>query len=255
VDTARDGAAAPHARATLTGNAGVLIDAGPRILIDCFFTGAPGVGTGPLLQPALSGMGDRADLILVTHAHFDHFDPEGVAEAARRTQAVVAGPAAVVRALDRALPAGQLVELEPAERKRPAAVVEAEVRGARVVAMRTRHGGGHNSYLVEAGAFRFFHDCDNEDTRVLDRAAFTRLDCAFVCPWQGGDLVRFLEDVRPARWVVIHLDDAEVAEHRRGRFLPGLMERVPEGLVFLAPGESLAIPPPPLGGGRSGLQD
>jgi hypothetical protein len=111
---------------------------------------------------------------------------------------------------------------------------------ATVTAFRTYHGRGHNSYLVRAGGFAFFHDGDNEDTRPLDTAALAPVDALLLCPWQGSGWPEFVERLSPRRWFLIHMTQEEIAQHRAGRFLPDLCDRVPlpDRIVALAPGEA-----------------
>ena len=225
---------------TSTGNAGVHVAApGASIFVDAFWDAVPRVFGGHAPIPA-----DHlpADLILVTHAHWDHFSAERVAEAAARTGAKVVGSADVVARLAGHVPDGALVELEPREsaaggRAEP---VEVTLGAATVAAFRTRHSRGHNSYLVRAGGFSFFHDGDSEDTRPLDVARIAPVDALFLCPWQGSDWASFVERLAPRKWFIVHLAADEIAEQRAGRFLPGLCDRVPlsDRTVALGPGES-----------------
>jgi len=100
-------------RITLIGNEGFHI-AGPSggIFIDAFYDAYPHVGGYPLkaAQDAL-----HAKLILVTHAHGDHFNPAGVAQAARRDGATVVGPQMAIKSLRGELPDDKLIELDPAD--------------------------------------------------------------------------------------------------------------------------------------------
>ena len=222
----------------LIGNEGFRV-AGPgaTVYIDAFFE-----GFFPLAKGRAAVPDGPADLILVTHAHWDHFDRAAVARAAEASGAVVAGPAPVVRALRRRLPEDRLMELEPHEARggRPFASTGGELPNVRVTAWRTSHGRAHNSYLVEMDGFRFFHDGDNEETRRLDAARLRPLDALRRCPWQGSGWADFVESADPKRWFLMHLSDDELAQHRRGEFLPDLCSRVPlpDRIVALAPGEA-----------------
>ena len=112
---------------------------------------------------------------------------------------------------------------------------------AAVTAFRTFHGRGHNSYLVEAAGLRFFHDGDNEDTTRIPVSALGRLDALLIGPWQGSGWVEFIEKLSPPRYFLMHLSEEELDEHAAGRFLPGICERVPKGLVVLRPGQSFSF--------------
>jgi len=270
-----------RAKLTLIGNEGFLVETGEaRILIDAFYGAIPGLASAAAL--GADGIG-QADLILVTHDHWDHFSAHEVADVANRTGARVAGPAAAINALRRNVPAAQLVKLEPLSARKGVALSEkahlslgerspAErragegasgaapsasgtltpalspgERGERTVtitAFRTFHAMGHNSYLVETPAFRFFHDGDNEDTRRLDAAALGRLDALLIGPWQGSGWVEFVERLAPARWFLMHLSEEELDQHEAGAFLPDLCGHVPlpDRLVVLRPGQSFIFP-------------
>ena len=226
---------------TLLGNEGFRIDAGGRVIyIDAFYSAMPGVAGSAVVGPAEV---DHADLILVTHAHWDHFSARKVLEVARRTGAVVVGPAAVTGELADGLPAPKLVTLEPPLAPLPQAAqsAKAELPGVAVTAMRTFHGEGHNSYLVETPAGRLFHDGDNGDTRRIDAGPLGRLDALLIGPWQGSGWVEFIERLSPRRYFLMHLTDSELDEHEAGRFLPEICDRVPEGLVVLRPGERFVL--------------
>jgi len=228
---------------TATGNAGIHVAApGASVLIDALWEPVPQFLGGDRPSPTQHL---PADLILVTHAHWDHFSPGRVADAAARTGASVVGSADVARRLGGRVPDASMIVLDPPETPRggPAASARAELPGATVTAFRTRHDRSHNSYLVQTGAFRFFHDGDNEDTRPLDAGVLGPLDALFLCPWQGSGWPEFVERVAPRRWFLIHLSDEELAEHAAGKFLPGLCDRavLPERAAALGPGESFAF--------------
>ena len=230
-------------RITATGNAGVhILTPEGSVFIDAFWAPQPqfpGIGRAPATAEL------PADLILVTHSHWDHFDPELVAAASARTGARVAGPEDVIAKLRRALPESSLAVLEPPENRpgQPAASVELRLAHGSVRAFRTFHGRRHNSYLVQLGGRSFFHDGDNEDTRPLDAALPTPVDVLLLCPWQGSNWAAFVERLAPTKWVLIHLSEEEIEEHRAGRFLSELADHVPlaDRTVALRPGEALAL--------------
>jgi len=187
-------------------------------------------------------------LILVTHSHPDHFDAAQVEDAAKRTHATVIGPASVITRLQTKLPKESLVELEPVASKgvRITASRSVELPLARVTAFRTFHSSDHNSYLVEMKGFCFFHDGDNEDTRRIDRGALGRIDALFIATWQGAAWAEFIEAVQPSRWFLMHMTDEELAEHRKGAYLPDLCDHIPlpDKLVALSPGQSYEMSSP-----------
>jgi len=224
---------------TLIGNTGFRITTpSATILIDAFYGAIPGIASAPAFG---QGSVPKADVILVTHNHWDHFQAADVAAAARRTGAKVVGPGAVAQALRGAVAPEALLKLEPpAARKGFALSEKVELPGATLTAFRTFHAMGHNSYLVETPGFRFFHDGDNEDTRRVDAAALGPLDALLIGPWQGSGWVEFVERLAPARWFLMHLSEEELDQHEAGEFLPDLCDHVPlpDRLVALRPGQS-----------------
>jgi L-ascorbate metabolism protein UlaG (beta-lactamase superfamily) len=221
----------------LISNAGMRVTI-PRasILIDAFHGKPSGrAGRRPDDRPA--------DVIMVTHSHWDHFDPAAVAEAAGRTGATVVGPRTVVGRLQGRVPAGKLVEMEPpqAGAGEKARSVRVELPVAEITAFRTFHTRDHTSYLVETPDVRFFHDGDNEDTRRIDTDLLGRLDALLIGPWLGGGWVEFIEELKPTRYFLIHLDDDELRQHDAGEFLPEICDHVPPGLVVLHPGEKYVL--------------
>jgi len=234
------GADAPmSAEVKLVDNAGVRIATpGAVVYVDAFHS----LGDADARTQAVTKDG-RADLILVTHAHGDHFAPRLVVEAAERTGATIVGPRSVAERLQGRLPDNRLCEMEPpaAPPGAQALSVSREFPVGRVTAYRTFHSRDHTSYLVELDGFRFFHDGDNEDTRRLDAGALGRLDVLLIGPWLGGGWVEFIEKLAPRRYVLIHLDEGEHRRHDEGKYLPELCDHVPAGLTVLRPGEALYL--------------
>jgi len=214
-------------------NAGFLITSPDgRILIDPLFAHMP---------PAIAAQTRLAaiDLILITHAHCDHFDANGIAEICHHGAPMIAGPWAVTRRLQGKINSKRVIALEPPEGEKPPASMAMEIALGRITAYRTYHSRGHNSYLVEMPHFRFFHDGDNENTRPLAASRLGRIDALFISTWQGAGWVEFIEAVSPRRWFLMHLDANELEQCRRGAYFEGLCDHVPlaDRLTVLAPGE------------------
>lgn len=224
---------------TSTGNAGVYIksDAG-AIYIDSFFHPVPDVGGRPHVRGADAA---PADVILITHNHYDHLHPEETRDAALATGAVIAGPARVIHVMAKHLPTERLVTLEPQERQKPPARFAKKFGDIAVTALRTYHGHGHNSYLIEIDGVRIFHDADNEKTQPYDVEELGRIDALLLCPWAESGCGDFVARLKPGKWLLIHLTEGEIEQHRAGSFLPGLISPVPEGVIALAGGEWVEI--------------
>ena len=225
----------------LIGNEGFRVTVGAaHIYTDPFYGSIPGVAGASRVIPRDV---TQADLILITHAHWDHFDADAVADVAVRTGASVVGPNSVVRALQGNVPDDALVELEPPRVRGggPAAAETAELPVATVTAFRTDHSRDHNSYLVETPTFRFFHDGDNEKTRCLDVPALGQVDALLIGPWRGSGWVEFIENLSPTRYFLMHMTEEEFDEIDAGTFFPRVCDHVPDGLVVLRPGESFVF--------------
>lgn len=227
---------------TSTGNAGIKIAAESAVIyIDSFFHGLSFVGTMPSIKPASVR---KADLIFITHNHHDHFDPAQVVDVATRTGAKVVAPAAACERLRGKLPVAQVVEMEPEEKRSgPAASLSIQLGTVAVTAFRTFHSKGHNSYLIATPEYRVFHDGDNEDTRRLDVKALGEIDALFLCPWQGSGCSRFIEQLKPRHWFLIHMTDDELVEQEAGTFLPPLCEKIQPNVIALRPGHSFTLLP------------
>jgi L-ascorbate metabolism protein UlaG (beta-lactamase superfamily) len=224
------------AEITSLGNAGFLIrHSGQTILIDPYFR----------IWERLTGLGPSVlthlDLILITHDHFDHFASRPVAHLAGRTGAAVAGPSRAIEGLRPLMPSAQLRAL-PLER--PGQAVEFTAAQATITAFRTVHGEEHLSYLAAWPAFRWFHDGDNEETRVLEAGGLRPLDILLLCPWKGAGWSGFVSACQPRFWMLHHLDEDEIAQHQAGHFLDGLDEKPPSRphALALRPGQSMALP-------------
>ncbi|MCD8350118.1 MAG: MBL fold metallo-hydrolase [Planctomycetaceae bacterium] len=222
-----------------TGNAGVFLqNSGGCIYIDSFFHPVPDVGGRPSLRGADAA---KADVILVTHNHYDHLHPEETRDAALASGAVIAGPAKVIHVMAKHLPAERLVTLEAPERQQPPATYRTQIGDIVITAFRTYHGQGHNSYLIEMGGVRIFHDADNERTQPLDVPALGTIDLLLLCPWAGSGAGEFVQKLNPRKWLLIHMTDEEIDQHLAGTFLPALLSPVPPGVVALRGGEVLEI--------------
>jgi L-ascorbate metabolism protein UlaG (beta-lactamase superfamily) len=109
-----------------------------------------------LVRPQLV---EKVNLILVTHADGDHFEPHETAHAALETGAIVVGPPSIAYPLlaNTRLPARQLHIIYPIHFKRP---VKEEIGDVRLKVYQTKHFNDwepdHISYLVELGGQRFY---------------------------------------------------------------------------------------------------
>jgi len=169
------------------GAAGARVDIdGTSLFFDAFFqpglfnTAYPAIDPGSVVQ---------AGLLLVTHAHRDHFDPRITANVAKRTKAKVVAPPTVLAMLKKeGVPEDQLVAVSPTEEK-PASVT---VGKARVTAFAVPPSGKftktgkpeHVVFLVQVGEKKLLHFGDAGDPKPLQEIESVRgADVIFLPHW------------------------------------------------------------------------
>lgn len=251
----------PSQKAPLTltylGNEGFLIEHGEhKILIDALTAQDPTY----VLKPAevrqslrrAEAPFDDIDLMLATHHHHDHFDPDGVSEhllANPRTR-FVSTPQAVER-LRRGHPAWQEIR-ERARGEYPSTGKRVTLSDLpfRVELLRLHHGLERRpptenlGFLIELGGWKLLHIGDTEAVE-RDFAPYALadepVDIALIpswyfarSPWSGV----IEKMVRPRHWVVMHLapDWHREAKTSGQREALGRVERLgkthPETIVF-----------------------
>jgi len=147
--------------------AGFLITVGDqRVLIDAIYQGYPGGVLRPILdsQPPFDGV----DLVIATHEHLDHFDPELVLHYLQNNpeSLFLSTPKAVeaLLALDSSLrPRLTAVDLAKGER------AQLELAGIELEALPLSHGvpGILNlGFIISMGGVSFFHTGDIDATSV-----------------------------------------------------------------------------------------
>jgi L-ascorbate metabolism protein UlaG (beta-lactamase superfamily) len=188
------------------------------------------------------------DLLLVSHAHPDHFQPKAAAEflAAHSDVPCVTSPQ-VLEALGTELselPKGCQALLPEA-----GAVVAETAGGIRVELLRLPHAGGARTasvenlgHLIELDGVRLLHvgDADVErDELAAYGLSEKAIDVALVPYWWLGDtadLVRVRERIGAKHLVAVHVPPAEV-----GSVKARLAALDPALLVFERPGEARTL--------------
>jgi L-ascorbate 6-phosphate lactonase len=172
-----------------------IVKAGGQVIyIDPFFAPWPSRQTAPLLAPTEARL---ADIVLVTHGHGDHLDPEslrGVVQASPNATFFCPRPEASRMIDEGGVPSERLKPLNAGE--------QATVGGAVVTAIKAKHetfdeqpsvGFPFLGYVVEASGVAFYHAGDTimYDGLTAALQALPHLDAMFV-PINGRDAERFL---------------------------------------------------------------
>lgn len=209
---------------TYVANCGVLVSSGDsKILIDALFDKpnpeyrAP---TSEALGKIMEGTPpfDGVDLVLVTHNHPDHLDPDlAVRYLETLPGPLLLAPLDAVDEMHKA--AADWTRIGPRIISLDLKVGEKDMRdlrGISVTTFRTLHSGDRESpmnimYLVELNGWRIFHEGDSSGKPEVYQGfglGSTRLDLALVHYWfpLDPDWARFLQDVlKPDHIALTHL--------------------------------------------------
>src|SRR5579872_263684 len=161
--------------------------------VDPFFADWPSRQTPPLLAPAEAR---HAGLVLVTHGHGDHLDPESLrAMVDASPDALFVCPRTEAERMtgEAGIPAGRLHAVSAGE--------TVALAGARVTAIKAKHesfdehrelGFPFIGYVVECGGIAFYHAGDTimYDGLITTLRQGPRLDAMFL-PINGRDAERF----------------------------------------------------------------
>lgn len=168
------------------GSAGVRVDAkGASVFINAFYqpqlfnTASPGLDPRSVV---------KADVLLFTHGHRDHFDPWIVADILKRTDAKVAGPSRVTDMLRaHGVSDDRLVTLAPEEGKPAKATFGAVLVEAHAVAhgSETTEKGKvqHVAFVVRIGDVKIVHFGEAKDSKGMDEEAAKAPDVVFLPHW------------------------------------------------------------------------
>jgi L-ascorbate 6-phosphate lactonase len=172
-----------------------IVKAGGKVFyIDPFFADWPSRQTPPLLKPEEARY---ADIVLVTHGHGDHLDPEslrGLAAASPGAIFVCPCTEAARMTEEAVIPPEQLRPMDAGERL--------ELPGLHITAIKSKHesfdehpalGFPYLGYVVETGGLTFYHSGDTILYEGLLRTLqhWPHYDALFL-PINGRDADRFL---------------------------------------------------------------
>jgi L-ascorbate metabolism protein UlaG (beta-lactamase superfamily) len=174
------------------------------------YDGPPIIYIDPWKLPAGSPAADQpmADLILVTHDHFDHCSPEDVQQLSKPGTVVIADPASAAK-----LPGARI--LRPGEEMAVGEVIVEAVPAYNVNKFRSPgqpfhpKSAGYNGYIITIGGERLYHA---GDTDHIPEMAGYRCDVALL-PVSGTYVMTADEaaaaaaDIKPRVAVPMHYGD------------------------------------------------
>jgi L-ascorbate metabolism protein UlaG (beta-lactamase superfamily) len=130
----------------------------------------------PAKPAKLTGL-PKADLILITHIHPDHFDPDSIAAISQPTTAVIA-PASVVAQFPSAKPIAN-GQSQPWQQWTIEAVPAYNFARGPAAGQLYHPKGRDNGYVLTYGGKRFYFSADTEGTPEM--RALKNIDVAFIC--------------------------------------------------------------------------
>jgi L-ascorbate metabolism protein UlaG (beta-lactamase superfamily) len=229
---------------TFLANEGVMVASrGKKILIDALYRRGEGGGyavppdtTQERLEQAKPPF-DSVDVVLVTHAHDDHFHPAPVlAHLRANAGSVLLASVPVVDGLRQRIPSGDRIADRLLARRLEAGSHRREIiNGVVVEILRTPHGSDadHLAYVLDLGGRRVFHIGDADPTEsalARFRLDTARIDIALIPHWMLLDARsrRVIDQVIRAKQVVA----MPISERDYDRIAQQVADVMPAAITF-----------------------
>ena len=185
------------------------------------------------LSPIPLAPGDLgADIVLTTHAHEDHLDPETIPSLAQSSNAVFVGPGMCAQTMrDWGIPEPRIVQLDRGERR--------EILGVEIAAVLAHHVSNAGAqtpdavgHLVDVGGIRVYHSGDTLLHPDLHSIRGARPDVMLICinggygnmnPSDAAELAAAIEPavVVPMHWGLVAENTADPATFVRALIATG----------------------------------
>ncbi len=165
---------------------------------------------------------NKIDLVLFTHGHGDHYNPDSTLDLLEATDAPVLAEPSVANSLKEAVPSDKLTSAEPGKTY--------TIGGITVSAIKGIHVGPINLYHIQMGDISLFHGGDSGDVSLEDFSA----DLAFLPTGMPSPSAspqkafQMAEDLNPSVIVAIH-GSASQSRELEGK----VKEAMPETTVII----------------------
>ncbi len=208
---------------------------GRRLIIDPFF-GASIRGK----QRSIPSSGSvekivKADFVLVTHEHPDHFEKETVQEIVRRTGAMVVAPRTVLSQVN--VPENRKVDVRAGDKFNLYGV---DIEVTQAVHPQSEYPVG---YVVSSGGKRVYHAGDTyEFAKMIDiKADWALLPIGGSYTMDTLSAIKACEEMRPKYAVPIHYNTFDTINQVVSEFSTALEQSGKTKVVVMRPGESREI--------------
>lgn len=142
----------------------------------------------------------KADIIFITHAHFDHFDPATI-ERLRRPSTVIVAPRDVAKELE-----GNIVAVAPHDRRELEGMMVEVVPAYNIEKDYHPKANGWVGYIITIGGMRYYHAGDTDRIAEMREihADVALLPIGGTYTMDVSDAVAATGDIRPKKAIPMH---------------------------------------------------